>query len=175
MNSLDNRIIGEFLEINADIVLFQHESKLPGFIKKSWAQWKRNKLKKMVNKLRKSDHILTLENLAELFVYLYNNYPPNGSYECIKLCKVLGDNSNQMEAIIKFADYNCVISIDKKDPEFDIAVKRTSSDGSQGFKIKTDKLYCKNRLVFATQLKEINECLKDVICKYIISILDSYK
>ena len=43
MNSLDNRIIGEFLEINADIVLFQHESKLPSFIKKSWAQWKRNK------------------------------------------------------------------------------------------------------------------------------------
>lgn len=168
-----DRIIGDFLEVNADIVSFEHISKLPKIIKKIISKFQRRKLKKYVNKMRRGI-ILSTDNIAEFFVYIYNNYPPYGSFQSVKTCKINDEEVREIEGVLAFDNHQVVITIDKSMPGFDIVVKTKKEDGSvDGISIHIDRLYTDKRQCRDIILK-INEVLLNDICDYILSVLNNY-
>lgn len=168
-----NRIIGDFLEVNADIVSFEHTSKLPKIIKKIISISQRSKLKKSVNKMRKG-FILTTDNISELFVYIYNNYPPHGSFKSIKTCKINDEDAKEIEGVLAFDNHQVVITIDKNIPGFDIVVKTRKEDGGiDGISIHIDKMYSDKKHCHDIILK-VNEILLNDLCDYILSVLNNY-
>jgi hypothetical protein len=82
-----NRIIGDFFELNASMIEKREKSKFPKFI--SNIIWKNDKKKliKNVESLRNSNYILTMQNIAELSLYVFNNFDDK-KYKSIFLVKV---------------------------------------------------------------------------------------
>jgi len=166
------RIIGDFLEINSDITQAEFESKLPKFLKKFKFRKQRKRLLNNVSKLRESNMILEVDNLIELFSYVYNNFYPEASYKCIKKCKL---DKDTYEAMVNFDNQVSVIVIDEEIyPKFNISSKIIVRDGvSEGIDIQTDKLFSDN-IVKNEILYRINRELLSVICDYIEDIIKLY-
>lgn len=169
-----SRIIGDFLEINADIIQQRESSKLPKFIANIRASYHHKKLIKAVNKFKKSKYILTKDNLAEFFAYTYNNFPPYGSYKSVLASKINDKNANEIEGIIKFDSYKAVITIDKRYKKFDISIyNKVSQISSQSCSINVEKLYSEKE-VSSELLSKINEKILEDMCDYILSIIMIY-
>lgn len=172
MTNDTNRIIGDFLEINSDIISRQVKSKLPKFISNVVYNRYRKKLRKTVTKLQNSNMVLTKENLAEYFIYCYNNFPPKGSYRSVN--KVLyNEDTNKVEAIIKFESKQAIIDIEDNYDGFTIGVKDKDIDTGNwnNFSIHCIKLES-NMNIASEVLKEINKQLLDDICIFILSNID---
>ena len=82
-----DRIIGDFLEVNASILEKRVKSKLPKFISKFIWNKDKKKLLQNIDTLRNSDYILTMENISELSLYVYNNFDDK-KYKSIFLVKL---------------------------------------------------------------------------------------
>lgn len=139
----NSRIIGDFLEINADIIEHGAKSKLPKFIINLRKKKYKNRLKKSIQKLAESNMILDRDNLAEYFVFLYNNFPPNGNFKSTYQVKTMGEEFERMEAVLKFEDIMCLIKINQDDPEgFDINARTNGlgDESAHGFDIRALKL-----------------------------------
>lgn len=165
------RIIGDFLEINADIVERRFKSKLPKILANIEEKHSRNKLIKTAKKIRESDNTLNLYNLSELFIYTFNNFPPNGNYKSIMISKVV-DEGNIIEAVIKFEDIVSIINIDKKENTIDVNI---TQDNNTFFTrcnglLKHSKKGSRVDII----LMRINKELLNTITDYIIETLESY-
>lgn len=176
MENHDKRIIGDFLEINADIVKERFESKLPNFLADLRSNYYRNKLIKSAKKLKNSNLPLSTENLYEFFIYVYNNFPPHGAFQSVILTKLNErDEGTNIEAVIQSEDLNAIISIDESETGFKVSIsKRKTSDLKNGCTI-----HCKDRLVStnsnsAELVTELNNLLLSDISDYIISIISAY-
>lgn len=171
VNNCD-RIIGDFLEINADIVQSETNSKLPKFIRKRKSKKTRNKLLKSAKKIKNSNYILTTENLRELFVYVYNNYPPKGQYKSIFMVKA-DEEAKNIEAVISFDNCKAIITIEKGISGFDISISEKKSDNyTESCNIHCNSLYHDN--VRSEILEKINRKLLDDLSNYVIDIISSY-
>ena len=170
---MSNRIIGDFLEINSDIVQQEFESKLPKFLKKLKFKKQRKRLLDNVDKLRNSNVILEADNLIEFFSYVYNNYPET-SYKSIFKCKI-DTESELYEAIVQFDNQTSIITIEKDNyPKFNINSKVNVKDGiSQGINIQVSKLFSdietRNNILSA-----VNRVLLNDICDYIEEVIKPY-
>lgn len=165
------RIIGDFLEINADIVERRFKSKLPKILANIEEKHSRNKLIKSAKKIQESNMILSIYNLSELFIYTFNNFPPNGKYKSIMISKVVND-SNNIEAVIKFEDIVSIINIDKKENTIDVNI---TQDNNTFFTrcnglLKHSKKGSRVDII----LMRINKELLNTITDYIIETLESY-
>ena len=165
------RIIGDFLEINADIVERRFKSKLPKILANIEEKHSRNKLIKSAKKIQESNMILSIYNLSELFIYTFNNFPPNGKYKSIMISKVVND-SNNIEAVIKFEDIVSIINIDKKENTIDVNI---TQDNNTFFTrcnglLKNSKKGSRVDII----LMRINKELLNTITDYIIETLESY-
>ena len=165
------RIIGDFLEINADIVERRFKSKLPKILADIEEKYSRNKLIKTAKKIQESNMILSIYNLSELFIYTFNNFPPNGKYKSIMISKVVND-SNNIEAVIKFEDIVSIINIDKKENTIDVNI---TQDNNTFFTrcnglLKHSKKGSRVDII----LMRINKELLNMITDYIIETLESY-
>lgn len=165
------RIIGDFLEINADIVERRFKSKLPKILANIEEKHSRNKLIKTAKKIQESNMILSIYNLSELFIYTFNNFPPNGKYKSIMISKVVND-SNNIEAVIKFEDIVSIINIDKKENTIDVNI---TQDNNTFFTrcnglLKHSKKGSRVDII----LMRINKELLNTITDYIIETLESY-
>ena len=169
-----SRIIGDFLEINSDIVQAEFNSKLPKFIKKYKFRKQRKRLLDNVSKLRDSGIVLETDNIVELFSYIYNNFYPETSYKSIEKCKINTD-IEAYEGIIKFDNIVSIITIEKDIyPKFNINTKINVSNGiSQGINIEIDRLYSDNTKKNDI-LSRVNSELVNVICDYIEDIIKPY-
>ena len=74
MTSGTERIIGDFLEINADMIYQRDKSKLPKFLSRLRYKINNKKLIKRVEVFRNSDIYLSKDNIMELFNYLQNTF-----------------------------------------------------------------------------------------------------
>lgn len=108
------RIIGDCMEINAEIVEQRFTSKLPKFIARIREKYYRDKLIKIITKLKVANKPLTSNNLFEFFIYLYNNYPPKGSYKDIGYSVII-ESSNRLIAKITGEKWDGQIKIDLSD------------------------------------------------------------
>lgn len=165
------RIIGDFLEINADIVKRETMSKLPVFIKSIMSYNSRKKLLRAAIKLKGSDLILSTENLTELFIYVYNNFPPKGSYKSIYATKI-DEDMKIIEAIIVFDTCKAIITIEKNVPGFDISISdKKSEDYTEGSSIHCESL---DHISRSEILGKINKQLKSDMTDYIIEVVSKY-
>lgn len=71
MNRETNRIIGDILEINSDIIRQRVESKSPKIITSLKERHYRNRLEKLIKRFNKDKIVLDKSNIQELLVYLY--------------------------------------------------------------------------------------------------------
>jgi hypothetical protein len=170
----NNRIIGDFLEINSDIVQQEFESKLPKFMKKMKSKKLRKRLLDNIDKLRNSNMILGTDNLIELFSYVYNNFYPEASYKSIIKCKVDLDKE-EYEAVIQFDNQTSIITIEKDTyPKFNINSKIMISKGaSKGINIQVHELFSDNPTKNEI-LSNVNRELLNIICDYIEEIVEPY-
>lgn len=170
----DYRIIGDFLEINAQMVNQRETSKIPRFLSILRYKFYKRKLLKSLNKLRKSNHILNMNNLSELFSYTFNNFPPYGDFGHISASKINNSEATELEAIVKSDSYRAVITIDKKYDNFEISIYNKKSDiSTERISISLDKLYTDIESI-SEIIDLINKNLLEDICDYIYESISHY-
>ena len=164
----DIRIIGDFMEINADLVAELYRSKAPKFIKK----WKMKRVHKRlysdIEKLRNSGYILNAYNLIEYFSFMYSRFYKE-PHQSIEKC-IINTDESLYEAMIQFDGIDAIISIDKDVlPKFEIRVRNSS----RSFSTQITRLYSENDKKNDI-LKIINDRLLNDICDYILELLKPY-
>ena len=87
IEAVNKRLIGNFLEINGDIVKLELESR-KNFINKIKFKRMRKKLINHAKRIKKLNLVLTKDNLNELFYFIWNNYPPHGEFKDIKSTRI---------------------------------------------------------------------------------------
>lgn len=167
----NTRIIGDFLEVNADIVQYQFNSKLPKFIAKYKANKLRNRLIKSINRLRESDMILSVYNVSEYLNYIYNEYE-NGTYKSISMIKKM---NNLIEAVLKIDNINCIISVDSSEGIINIVLSQAISDDfNKGCNLTLKELSSidpeSNK-----QIKIVNNTLKKELFEFVLDLINRYK
>lgn len=167
-----DRIIGDFLEINAEILSMQTMSKGLPFISKIRASILRSKLLKRVEKLRNSGLVLNADNLIEYFAYINNRFYPETHFGSVTKCVI---DNNIYEALLEFKNQNAIITIDTHElPKFNVKARIILSDYvTRGIDIQTDRLSSDN-LNRNTTLISINEVLLNDICDFIVMSIKPY-
>lgn len=180
MNDNTERIIGNCLEINSDIIRmkFEDDNKYPKFFIKIRENFYRYKLIKSVKKLEKANVPLNRNNLIELFAYIYSNFPPYGSYQNIKqVMHVDKEDMNIWKAIIRYPD-NIVYSIDIDNEESTFTVVYIINDENNNSRI-TNTIYLTELITDKENLKEpiynLNKLLIKITKDYILQTINSTK
>lgn len=171
-----NRIIGDFLEVNAAMIEKREKSKFPKPIAKFIWRQDQKKLLKNIKTLRDSGYILSMENLSELALYVYNNFD-NKNYKSIfkvKIDKMI--TYNAMEMVVKYENITAIFDFDNNSNTFDIKILELEKDsvgeiGKNTYNFTLHRLKSdKNNPV----LYNINEELRGVLCDYITDIISLY-
>ena len=168
-----NRIIGDFLEVNASIIDKRYHSKFPKFISNYIWKKDQNKIIKNIESFRKSDYILTLENISELALYIFNNFDDKKFKSIIKVKIDKSITYDNMEMILKFQNITAIFDFNSNDTTFEIKIMESLDDGNKNnFSFTLHSLSSGKRLSI---LDKINKELKNVLCDYIYEIISSYK
>lgn len=166
------RIIGDFFEINADILQEELSSKYPKFISKWIANRKRNKLINIANKFRSSNHKLDAYNLIEYISYIQNNYSDTKRYKSVFLAKV-SEDLRIAEAMIKFDNYKVLISVSLDLKVFDVTIDHNVEGTYKKYDIHCDKLDRDGEIGLI--LYKVNDILLKDISDFIIENISAYK
>jgi hypothetical protein len=163
-----DRIIGDFMECNANITYYECTSEVPKFIRKIIVKNQRKKLVKSLNKFVSSDYILTRNNLYEAFVFFYNDresYTP----ENIKIYKSEENEDNRIECLITLTDIICLIHIDDNSEKFDIALEYHDKETDKISKLTAQREVLDNANgPLQEQVSMINTYLKASIGDFIL-------
>ena len=172
-----NRIIGDFLEINAEISY--NESTAKGFFKKLFLKRKSKKYRKRLIELLQdfvnSDYILTRDNLYEAFVYFYDSkdiYTPK-YLKVYKPDNKDDDMSSRIEGLINYKHTLCLIHLDSDRNDFDLNVKYNDPIGEMS-KIAVTRSELKNDFILSIEVAAINKYLKAEIADFIMSQMEPF-
>lgn len=172
-----NRIIGDFLEINAEISY--NESTAKGFFKKLFVKRKckkyRKRLIELLENFVRSDYILTRDNLYEAFVYFFDSkdiYTPK-YLKVFKPDNKEDDMSSRIEGVINYKHLMCLIHLDSDRNDFDLNVKYNNPTGEMS-KISVTRTELKNDFILATEVNSINTYLKAEIADFIMSQIQPF-
>ena len=166
-----NRIIGDFLEVNASMIEKREKSKFPKFIARFiWKQDKK-KLLKNVEVLRNSGYILSMENLAELSLYVHNNFDEKKykSIFLVKIDKMITYDS--MEMVVKFDNITAIFDFDSTGATFDVKILELIDGNKNTYNFTLHRLKVNNN---GELLFKINEEIRGVLCDYIKEIISLY-
>lgn len=173
----EKRIIGEFMEISADILQNQLNSKLPAFLAKIISKHQRKKLIKSCKKFRNSNYILDKYNISELIYYVYNNYPPKGEYGSICFAKIDPETTDRVECVVMHGDkeriVKAIITIDLKLPTFELTIYDEYDDKNNNYYIEVEKLSTPGKKT-EEPVVYINNILRNTMCDYINGIITKY-
>lgn len=173
-----DRLIGDVMEINGDILMQEQNSKLPKFLARIRSRYYRSKLIKSAKKLRKANVPLTYDNLRELFNYMISNYPPEGSYKNIKKVKIYtASEIDYMDAWVELDNLKFLIKFNSTAEvrgKFDVTISHTVSETlTETFEIMLSKLET-TKPELRDIIRELNNTLYNVIADYIIETISSY-
>lgn len=181
-----NRIIGDYMEINADIISAQLQSKYPKFISKFIAKRQKKKLISSIEKFRNSDYILNWYNLIEYFEYIYNRFfDADRSYKSItKVAMNKLEYDIQLEAVFKIDKIIGTVFFDAIPEEpssndhikFNLVMRDQyiHRQSTSSLNIYVDKLEFKSeRNGYMVEL--LNQTLKNDICDFMIEIITNEK
>ena len=186
MISLDNnRLIGDFFEANSSIT-YEESTNTKSFkwLVKYRAKKQRKKLLSIVEKLSKSDYVLTRDNIYELFVYLFNNADIY-SKDNLKIFKPNSEETDdRIEGVIKLDNIMCLIHIDHNIEFMEITVETRSlaaEDDKNNISLSSSSKVEINRKELAdpsgiaeNQLKKINKFLLETIYDFIKFNIERY-
>lgn len=166
-----SRLIGDFLEINANILNDQFYSRYPKFLAKLIAKYYRSRLIKSAKKLKESNMILSIDNLTELFIYISSSY--EGKYKNITNIII---NSNTVHSIIDATvnvdNISALITIDTAQPNIELVCKLLIDEAISSFNISLTEL--KNKKMSLKRYNDIIDKLNNVLlCNMVDYILDS--
>ena len=169
----DYRIIGDFLETNATILEKKIKSKAPKFISELRHKRDLNKLIKILEKLKNSDYIMKMEQISELFNFIYNNYDEH-CYKSIVAIKIVrnGITFSNIEGAVQVENYVAVIRFNTNDTMFDFI--GTDTETNNRIDITLNRLYSDNPK-YSKIISAINKELRSVMCDYILDIITRYK
>ena len=167
-----DRIIGDFLEVNASMIEKREKSKFPKFIANIIWKNDKKKLLKNIDTLRNSNYYLTMQNISELSLYVYNNFDEK-QYKSIFLVKIneliTYDN---MEMVLKFENITAIFDFNSNDNTFDIKIMELNENEERNnYNFTLHRLNVSNIPI----IKRINDELKNVLCDYIYDIISLYK
>ena len=170
----DKRIIGDFLEINGENIQYRENNKRNP-ISKIIYKYNRRKLKKAVTKLKKSNIILNRFNIIELFSYIYNNFPPDGKYDIIYRSKINMNNPDEVEGILKFDNYTVIINTCDEN-NISINIHITDEEGNiKNYTLNSESISTSNiSAEINSILNIINKKLLDIMCNYILNVINLY-
>lgn len=177
-NSMD-RIIGDFFEINASILVKREKSKLPKFISKYI--WKKNKndILKNIEMLRNSDYILTYTNLTELFLYVFNNFDDKRykSIQLVKMNKLI--NQSIIEVVVEFDNIKALLEFPQDSTSFELKIIEKDKVGQiKSFNHTLNKLNVVAKGITSdkdTPVSRLNKELKNILCDYIYDSISLYE
>lgn len=168
-----NRIIGDFLEVNASMIEKREKSKFPKFISNYIWKKDKSKLLKNLETFRNSNYILKLENISELALYVFNNFDEKNYKSIIKVKVDELITYNNMEMILKFENITAIFNFNSNETTFEVKIMELlENDNRNNFNFTLHKLSGNKNLSI---LNKINIELKDVLCDYIYEIISSYK
>lgn len=169
------RIIGDFIELNADIIFYKYLIKGPKWYRTFRTNQKYKRLLNALEEFHKSKFILTYQNVAELFIYIYNNFPPKGSYNSIKSTKIVGEDARLVYGDLSFENCIAYITINRSTGIMDIDAKMKKPDGSSnGCHISLSSLKTDNALV-KDIIDALNRQLIEEIYNYIYFTIDQFR
>ena len=168
----DTRLIGNFIEINADILAEQINSKHPKFIASIIANRNRKRLLKLANKLSKKDIILDRSNLAEFFTYIHNHY--EGKYGIIRNIIISGNEYDYeiSATVIIDDDIRYIINIDQQ-KEMQIVCYTSYKTSNGGFNTFKTRLYSE-RPEYREYIELLNKGLREELFRYIHEAIGAY-
>ena len=168
----DHRLIGNFIEINADILSEQINSKLPKWMARFVANKHRRRLLRAAKRLYNAKIVLDRDALSEFFTYVYNNY--EGKYGIIKNIIISGNeyDFDMVTNIIIDDDIRYVITITNQ-KEMQIVCNPSYKTSNGGFNTFKTKLYS-SRKEYAEYLDILNSGLREELFKYINEIISQY-
>lgn len=184
MTRESNRIIGDILEINSDIINKRIESKAPKFITNLKEKYYRYRLNKIIKSFKKK-LILDKFNLEELFSYILTYY--EGKYKCIQKIRQFTNNNDKNDiyadivvnednsSTISSYRYNITISNDK--PNMTITASEYCIDGSVNtMNYKVVNLYTDNFKVNTNNnmITVLNNSLVDVLTSFLNEYLERF-
>lgn len=169
-----NRIIGDFFEINSDIVYNEHTSKFPKFIARLISKYYRNKLIKKVDELSGDNIILETENVSEIFAYIFSSFPPKGKFGCIQLVSFNSINQTYTSSISfnvdndsQISSISGIITIDPLEPGMAIQlISYNNKNESKGINIQTNTLSSNNPML-SKAFEYLNYNLIETMKEYI--------
>lgn len=178
MNSGTERIIGDFLEINADMVYQRDKSKLPKFLSKIRYKMNNKKLLKRVEIFRNSNIYLTKNNILELFNHLQNSF--DNKYDCILKASfsettitIYSFDKYVVDGTVTF-DHGNFLGIINIEPPNNRFMEIRIRYYDKGEKIVNNYNFSIEKFDNRFVLERLNFILKNFIADYIKSILDSY-
>lgn len=177
-NKNTTHIIADCFEINADIISMRVNSKLPSFISKFIENRRRDRLIKIVKKLKKANAPLSRTNLIELFTYIFNNFSPDGEYKSIKGIKhiVIDESIESWVAMISVNDeFTAIIKIKMSDSGFSVELKIPDGNGFMTRDISDISFLLAGDIEIDQYLEKLNLTLISVMADYILDNLSMYK
>lgn len=172
-----NRIIGDFLELNAEIAYNENTAK---GIKKLFVKGKSKKYRKRIIQLLdefvKSDYILNRDNLYEAFIYFYDSkdiYKPK-YLQVFKPDNKDDDMSSRIEGLINYNETLCLIHLDSEREDFDLNARHNAPPNGEFVKIAVSRTELKNDVILHDEISQINTYLKAEIADYIIAQINLF-
>ena len=169
-----NRLIGDFFEANSFIANEESTNVTsPKFIVKYRAKKQRKKLISIINKLCKSEYILTRDNVYELFVYLFNNSDIYSNKD-IKIYKPKDEEiEDRIEGVIVLDNIMCLIHLEHNTDYMEIVIKSTTPNDSSKIEINRKEL-ADNTGIAKDQLCKVNKFLLSIINDFLMNNILKY-
>ena len=149
-----SRIIGDFLEINAEIAYNETTAKgIKKLFIKSKSKKYRKKIIKLLSDFVNSDYILTRDNLYEAFVYFDDSrdiYTPK-YLKIFKPDNKDDDMSSRIEGLIDYDGTLCLIHLDSERNEFDINARHSVKPNGEFVKLCVSRTELRNSVIMEDQ------------------------
>lgn len=183
MNRESNRLIGDILEINSDIINQRVESKSPKIITSLKEMYYRHRLEKLIKRFNKDKIILDKSNIHELLVYLYTY--KDGKYKDITnivmkaqfgVDVIVADVSVYPD-ISYIKDIKYVINISSREEEMNILTIIHRAEGTvltHTFRLNSLSYFdIDGDLQIA--ISSLNDTLLNLLESFLLEYLDRYK
>lgn len=171
---MSDRIIGDLLEINAEINEDIFTSNAPGFIKFFMKKYYTLKMLRIVKKIEVGNVPLNKKNLIELAEYIHNNYQPDCRFLTIKHVRYF-EPSDSYVMRLEFGNTIVVFNIhDANNPRIEsFTCKITPDNSGKSYEVELKEMITDNPDIKATVITANSELYK-VITEYILTIIGKY-
>ena len=172
---MNQRIIGDALQLNAEINESIFNSKSPRFLKILEKKYYTLKISRIVKKIGAGNVPLTKANLVELASYIYNNYQPDCKFMGIKHVRYFRDSDSYLMRL-EFGNSTLVFNLhDANNSKVNNFTCKVIPDNGLGkaYEVEIKEMVTDNNEIRHV-LIDANTVLYNIIKDYILLIIGKY-